>query len=82
MSLFKGEEENLKIKMVFSKKAFHLRKDTSDIFSGKVADNSKDSWTLGQIYLRRKIAIISVVHNQAVCKNTNSASVSRLILHS
>lgn len=38
MSLFKGEEENLKIKM-----AFHLRKDTSDIFSGKVADNGKDS---------------------------------------
>lgn len=37
MSLFKGEEENLKIKM-----AFHLRKDTSDIFSGKVADNGKD----------------------------------------
>lgn len=43
MSLFKGEEENLKIKMVFSKKAFHLLKDTSDIFSGKVADNGKDS---------------------------------------
>lgn len=43
MSGLKGEEDNLKIKMVFSKKAFHLVKDTSDIFSGKVSDNGKDS---------------------------------------